>query len=119
VGDTVTNDKVSKLDNFTVTGPQLVELDRNKTYEFMHGLKRVPLVIQVQFSPDSSFDDVHIVQWPWAYEEAAGPVSIRADTGSVYLEFFRLSDARVFGAWSAATGQWQRFTKGYFRVITS
>ena len=114
----IINNQVTNVGQFKITGPQHVQLDQSKTVKFRHGLNRVPLVVQIQFSADESFDDVHIVQWPYTHESASGPVSIRADQQFTYLEFYRASGAPVFGAWSAATTSWQTFTQGYFRVVT-
>lgn len=90
-----------------------VEVTPDGTYEFEHGLKKTPHIVQIQFSPDRSFDDVHIVEWPWEADQSRGPVSIRADLMSVYLEF---SGAHVFGNWSYGRG-WTHHPRGYFRVI--
>ena len=83
------------------------------SYPFPHGLRRTPLIVQVQFSPDPAFDDVYIVQWPWIDGLSRGPVSIRADQEFVYLEF---TDGDVFGHWAYATG-WTHHRSGFFRVI--
>ena len=81
---------------------------------FRHGLGRVPLIIQIQFSPDPSFDDVHILQWRYEHSNSFGPVSLRADTQFVYLEF---TNVPALGTWKHAPPQWTTFNEGYFRVI--
>lgn len=118
MSETITNDKIERDDKLSVSGPQLVQHTQPTTYRFKHGLGRAPLIVQIQFSPDEAFDDIHVVQWPWNNTEAVGPVSVRADSQYTYLEFTFMSSNQVFGAWSASTQQWARYNKGFFRVIT-
>ncbi|MCV6622004.1 MAG: hypothetical protein OIF51_09685 [Cellvibrionaceae bacterium] len=109
--------ETEKFDS-TISGRSIVKkvssTGKIQAIPFPHGLGRVPLFINIQFSPDNSFDDVFLVQWPWQHDLTRGPVSIRMDTQNVYLEF---TTGHVFGEWSAVTNNWQKYSAGYYKVI--
>jgi len=108
------HEMTSKVDNgITMSVGVAKVISAKQTVQFNHHLDRAPFIVQVQFSKDDQFDDIHIVQWSWVSTHSFGPVSISADTKSVKLHF---TTQPIFGSWDPQA-DWNKFDEGYFRVI--
>jgi hypothetical protein len=94
--------------------------EKSTVVTFRHGLGRLPIITQLQFSPDAFFDSVSIVQWNWDGGWSGNPVTMSVDSRAVYVAIFH--GAPLHGIWNPAVmapGEWTRYTKGYFRVIVA
>ena len=82
---------------------------------WLHGLGRTPRLVQLMFSPDPKTQWVVPINWSWVYQNSGNPVSIEMSNREVKIQIW--NGAPLHGRWDAETGQWTRYTEGYWKIV--